>query len=105
MYWYRDIFENDFDAKVQSLTQSWCSHAVPSGAHVDQFIDYFVEKKAHIIRKTMICLAREGCGLGCPPDIFTTNVSESINAILTRKVDYKRNQLQEFVGSYRRPAV
>ena len=96
-----DTSENDFDAKVQSLVQSWRSHAVPSGAKVDRFIDYFVEKKAHIIRETMIRSVREGCGLGCPPDIFTTNASESINAILKRKVDYKRNQLPEFVDIFK----
>ena len=56
-----------------------------------------MEKKVHIIRETMIRSVREGCGSGCPPDIFTTSASKSINAILKRKVDYKRNQLPEFV--------
>ena len=36
-------------------------------------------------------------GLGCPPDSFTTNASETANFIVKNKVDYKRNQLVEFV--------
>ena len=92
-----DASERDFDAKIQSLVQLWRSHAVPSGAKVDRFIDYFVDKKARIIRETMIPSVRDGRRLGCPPDIFATNASESMNAVLKRKVDYKRNQLLEFV--------
>ena len=38
------------------------------------------------------------CGLGNPPDIFTTNASESINAILKHKVNYKRNELPVFIS-------
>ena len=35
--------------------------------------------------------------MGCPPGPFTTNASESINAMLKRKVDYKRSELLTFV--------
>lgn len=35
--------------------------------------------------------------MGSPPDIFAKTASESINAVLKRKVDYKRNQLPVFV--------
>ena len=40
---------------------------------------------------------REECGLGCPPSQFTTNASESVNALLKRKVDYKKNELPDFL--------
>ena len=41
---------------------------------------------------------RVECGLGCPLDIFTTNASESVNAILKRKLDYKQSQLPEYIS-------
>lgn len=40
---------------------------------------------------------RESVGLGSPPTIFTTNASESINAAIKRKVDYKESALPEFI--------
>ena len=53
--------------------------------------------KASVIRDTMLRCVREECGMGCPPDIVTTNASESVNAVLKRKVDYKRNELPVFI--------
>ena len=34
----------------------------------------------------------------CTPSPFTTNASESLNAVLKRKVNYKRNELPDFVN-------
>ena len=53
--------------------------------------------KAHVIRDSMLKPVREECGLGCPPEPFTINVSESINAMLKRKLDYKRSELPAFI--------
>ena len=39
---------------------------------------------------------REAAGLSSPPTIFTTNPSESINAVLKKKVDYKRHEWPKF---------
>lgn len=35
---------------------------------------------------------REEAGLGSPPQPFTTNASESLNAMMKRKVDYKESE-------------
>ena len=35
-------------------------------------------------------------GLGSPPTIFTTNRSESVNAMLKKQVDYKQNEWPKF---------
>ena len=45
----------------------------------------------------MLQEVREDAGLGCPPDSITTNASETANFIVKNKVDYKRNQLVEYV--------
>ena len=39
---------------------------------------------------------REDVGLGSPPSIHTTNASESINAMMKRKVDYKQSEWPKF---------
>ena len=46
----------------------------------------------------MLCPIQIKCGPGNPPEIFTTNASESTNALLKYKVDYKRNELPVFVN-------
>ena len=45
----------------------------------------------------MLKFVREEAGLGCPPQPFTTNASETTNFILKNKLDYKSHQLLEFV--------
>lgn len=40
----------------------------------------------------------EQAGLGCPPQKLTTNASETVNSVLKRHVNYKSNQLMEFVN-------
>ena len=45
----------------------------------------------------MLKPVREECGLGCPPEPFTTNASESIKAMLKRKLEYKRSELPVFI--------
>lgn len=45
----------------------------------------------------MLKSVREECGLGFPPAAFTTNASESLNAMLKHKVDYKKNELPLFI--------
>ena len=45
----------------------------------------------------MLKSVRQICGLGSPPVAFTRNASESVNAMLKRKVDYRRNELPQFL--------
>ena len=44
----------------------------------------------------MRCDVREAVGLGCPPSCFTTNSSESLNASIKQKVDYKQHEWPQF---------
>ena len=45
----------------------------------------------------MLSPVREDAGLGVPPSAFTTNASESITAMLKRKVNYKKSELVAFI--------
>ena len=79
--------DSDFQSKLENCFQSWHSFET-STCNLQKFIDYLVDK-ASVICDTMLRSTRVECGLGCPPDIFTTNASESVNAIL------KQARLQE----------
>lgn len=61
------------------------------------FYDWFCKYKVDSIVSGMLRPVREDAGLGVPPSAFTTNASESINAVLKRKVDYKKSDLTVFV--------
>ena len=49
----------------------------------------------------MLKSVRRKAKLGDPPSHFTTNASESINAVLKNKVDYKKNELPDFLDKLR----
>ena len=89
--------DSDFQSKLENCLRSWRSFEVTSTCNLQKFIDYLVDSKASVIRDTMLRPIRVECGLGCPPEIFTTNASESVNAILKRKLDYKQSELPEFI--------
>ena len=61
------------------------------------FYDWFCQHQYEPIVSGMLRHVREDAGLGVPPSPFTTNASESLNAVLKRKVNYKKNELPEFV--------
>ena len=90
--------DSDFQSKLENCLQSWRSFEVTSTCNLQKFIDYLVDNKASVIHDTMLRPIRVECGLGCPPDIFTTNASESMNALLKRKLDYKQSELPEFIN-------
>ena len=46
----------------------------------------------------MLKPVRQEAGLGNPPMSFTTNASGSVNAVLKRKVNYKKNELHVFIN-------
>ena len=61
------------------------------------FYSWFLQYKAKLIRSTMLKSVREQAGLGCPPFLFTTYSSKSVNAVIKSHVGYKSHQLIEFV--------
>ena len=61
------------------------------------FYDRFCQYQCEVIVSGMLRHVREDAGLGVPPLPFTTNASESLNAVLKRKVNYRKHELPEFV--------
>lgn len=89
--------DSDFQVKLDTVITNWRSESVSSSADVEGFINWFNTNKLTVIRDTMLKPIREECGLGSPPEPFTTNASESINAMIKHKVHYQRNELPSFV--------
>jgi len=56
-----------------------------------EFIDYFKTNKVEVIRDMMLHPVREECTLGIPPEIFTANAGESMNAALKCKIKKMNN--------------
>ena len=82
---------DEFQQKLVLLKERW------EKFDGEGFYEWFCEHKAAIVEETMLKPIREDAGLGCPPESFTTNASETANFIIKNKVDYKHNQLPEFV--------
>ena len=64
---------------------------------MQSFALWFQKYKATLIKMKMLKPVRIKAGLGSQPHAFTTNASESMNAVLKRKVDYKKNELPAFL--------
>lgn len=84
----------EFDLKLSQLKDRW-ANLDPQKS--DRFYEWFLTYESGIIKQTMLRSVREKAGLGIHPEHFTTNPSESINAVLKTKVDYKRSDLPVFV--------
>lgn len=87
----------NFDAHLENCEEVWLAR---EGRYAREgqvtFFSYFKTYYASTIRSTMLKDVRTSAGLGSPPAIFTTNASESLNAVIKRKVDYKATEWPEF---------
>ena len=61
-----------------------------------KFGKWFYLYKSTIVKNSMLKSVRRKAKLGDPPSHFTTNASESINAVIKNKVDYKKMSFQIF---------
>lgn len=67
-----------FDLKLNELSQKWLT----LHQNCKQFVEYFVDHKARLIKSCMTAELRAACGLGFPPKPYTQNANECINAVL-----------------------
>ena len=80
--------------KLDAIKEKWRNY---DPLKSDRFHDWFVRYESHVMKETMLKPVRQEAGLGNPPEQFSTNASESVNAVLKAKVDYKRSKLPAFV--------
>ena len=88
--------EKMYDRVFNALVKKWEKLDVAENV-LQKFVSWFKVNKESVIKKCMLKPVREKAGLGKPPTAFTTNASESINALIKKKVDYKRNELPVFL--------
>ena len=89
------VSEEEFDRGVQSLCRKWEQYDTDEKGPLHLFSRWFKTYKCHIIKKTMLHLVRMRAGN--PPIAFTTNASESINALLKNQVEFKRSDVPVFL--------
>ena len=65
------------------------------------FCEWFVKYKSRVVEVSMLSSGRREAGLGDPPEAFTTNACESINAVVKAKVQYKKSDLPHFLMQMR----
>ena len=103
----------DFECRLSTCEEVWLAREsmfLREGQL--SFHSYFKVHYASVMCNCMLKTLRKSVGLGSPPAIFTTNASESINAVIKRKVNYKATEwphfndaLKELVESQREEAI
>lgn len=89
--------DKEYEMGVKQLYSKWKALDSTVNGPVGAFILWFSRYKQDLIKATMLKSSRMKAGLGNPPAAFTNNASESLNALLKRKLDYKRHELPEFL--------
>ena len=87
--------DDSYDSALLQLTKKWESLDSSEDGPIHTFTEWFHRFKSDMVKKCMLRLVRQQAGLECPPDAFTTNANESVNALLKNK--YKRHELPMFL--------
>jgi hypothetical protein len=91
------VSDEDFDSRLGRCKDVWnARESAWTKSSAPKFFDYFSRYKSKAICFSMRKDIREKAGLGSPPSIFTTNTSESINAVLKQKLNFKESEWPEF---------
>ena len=86
-----------YTKNLEEKDEQWKIIEEESPGCITGFYNWFCEHKVQSITSGMLRSIREDAGLACLPQIFTTNASKSLNAMLKRKVNYKKHELPDFV--------
>ena len=85
--------DSEFEDRVSALTAKWRRLDDQQDGPVGRFVSWFLTYKKGDIQHGLMRPVRQNAGLGDPPAVFTTNASESINAVLKSKVYYRKSEL------------
>ena len=91
------VSESMFNSLLEVMSSKWNMLDSSEEGPLHTFTRWFKRYKCGVIQTSLLRPVREQAGLGCPPEQFTTNASESVNALLKNKVDYKRSELSDFL--------
>ena len=91
--------EEEYENGVQSLCEKWENYDSSENGPIHLFCRWLKTYKSNTIKQSMLRSKRRQCGLGDPPSSFTTNASESINAVVKNRVDYKKSDVPVFLDN------
>lgn len=96
--------EEQFEEGLEALSEKWKTYDMFDNVRkpLHAFGVWFKQYKGCLLKKKMLKPVRTKAGLGSQPLQFTTNASESMNAVLKRKVDYKKSELPAFLDELRK---
>ena len=95
---------DEFEYQLDYLQDKW-GDETGQDELVVEFFAWFRKYKAEMIKHSMIKEVREQAGLGYPPARFTTNASESLNAVLKAGVQYRKSELPAFIQKLQKLVV
>lgn len=93
--------DSEFEDGVSALTAKWKYLDDRQDGPVGRFVSWFLTYKKDDIQRGLMWPVRQNAGLGDPPAVFTTNASESINAVLKSKVHYRKSELPVLIDKLR----
>ena len=85
--------DSEFEDGVSALAAKWRCLDDQQDGPVGRFVSWFLTYKKNNIQHGLMRPVWQSAGLGDPPTVFTTNASESINAVLKNKVHYRKSEL------------
>lgn len=91
----------EFETDVIALCSKWERIDSYNQGLLHAFGRWFCCYKKNLLKNKMLKKSRIKAGLSNPPTYFSTNSSESINAMLKKKVDYKKSELPQFLEKLR----
>ena len=95
----------EFDSALTSATERW--NTIHENGK--DFVHYFLNEKADVIRKTATADIRSVCGLGYPPKAYTQNANECMNRLIkaqeTSSFSKKEAALLPYIERIRREIV
>lgn len=89
--------DEEYNKGLQSLSLKWESYDNDAKGPLHSFCRWLKCYKSETIKQTMLRSKRRQAGLGDPPVAFTTNASESINALLKNQVQHKKSDVPLFL--------
>ena len=89
--------DEEYEEGLQSLCQKWEGYDDDPKGPLHSFCRWLKCYKSDTIQDTMLRSKRRQAGLGDLPMAFTTNASESINALLKIQVQHKKSDVPLFL--------
>jgi len=93
--------EEIFTVRLHSLEDVWNQRESNVTNEKALFYDWFLEYHASTVKDTMLSSIRQLAGLGNPPSPYYTNTVESMNCVLKRRTDFKKQEVTAFIHKLR----